>query len=142
MHREERAKHHTPYLPTCTLRTHVGIFPINARTAHHNNNLEPIRIPKISIHNCITHIHTMFLRNATHLLRRSITPSTRASPSLLTSHLVRSYTRGFASAAASAVQEDTIHNSPWSTFPMAPPDPIIGLTEAYLKDNDPNKVRW
>ena len=88
------------------------------------------------------HIHTMFLRNATHLLRRSITPSTRASPSLLSSHLVRSYTRGFASAAASAVQEDTIHNSPWSTFPMAPPDPIIGLTEAYLKDNDPNKVRW
>jgi len=30
--------------------------------------------------------------------------------------------------------------SPWADCPRAPPDPIIGLTEAYLKDDFPNKV--
>lgn len=30
--------------------------------------------------------------------------------------------------------------SPWSAFEMAPPDPIIGLNEAYQKDDFPQKV--
>mmetsp|Transcript_16322 Transcript_16322/g.36239 ORF Transcript_16322/g.36239 Transcript_16322/m.36239 type:complete len:418 (+) Transcript_16322:161-1414(+) len=30
--------------------------------------------------------------------------------------------------------------NPWESFPMAPPDPIIGLTEAYNKDDFPFKV--
>lgn len=30
--------------------------------------------------------------------------------------------------------------SPWSTFEMGPPDPIIGLNEAYQKDDYPGKV--
>jgi len=34
------------------------------------------------------------------------------------------YCRNFSTAAA-----DTGDGSPWSDFPMAPPDPIIGLTE-------------
>lgn len=28
----------------------------------------------------------------------------------------------------------------WAGFAMGPPDPIIGLTEAYLKDTFPRKV--
>ena len=34
--------------------------------------------------------------------------------------------RGFADAA---VDNEVTHESHWSEFPMAPPDPIIGLTE-------------
>lgn len=34
--------------------------------------------------------------------------------------------RGFADAV---VDNDVTHDSHWSQFPMAPPDPIIGLTE-------------
>jgi hypothetical protein len=30
--------------------------------------------------------------------------------------------------------------SPWAKFEMGPPDPIIGLTEAYLKDDFAQKV--
>jgi hypothetical protein len=30
--------------------------------------------------------------------------------------------------------------SPWAGFEMGPPDPIIGLTEAYLKDDFAQKV--
>lgn len=30
--------------------------------------------------------------------------------------------------------------SPWANFEMAPPDPIIGLNEAYQKDDFPQKV--
>ena len=30
--------------------------------------------------------------------------------------------------------------SPWAHFEMAPPDPIIGLNEAYAKDDFPRKV--
>lgn len=31
-------------------------------------------------------------------------------------------------------------SSPWAPFPLAPPDPIIGLNEAYNADSFPNKV--
>lgn len=31
-------------------------------------------------------------------------------------------------------------SSPWASFEMAPPDPIIGLNEAYQKDDFPQKV--
>jgi hypothetical protein len=31
-------------------------------------------------------------------------------------------------------------NSHWTGYDMAPPDPIIGLNDAYLKDSDPRKV--
>ena len=47
--------------------------------------------------------------------------------------------RGFASAQPQELESNGI--SPWSQFPMAPPDPIIGLTEAYLADDSPDKVR-
>lgn len=30
--------------------------------------------------------------------------------------------------------------SPWSSIPMAPPDPILGLSEAFAKDDYPQKV--
>jgi aspartate aminotransferase len=30
--------------------------------------------------------------------------------------------------------------SPWSGFEMAPPDPIIGLNEAFQQDDFPQKV--
>ena len=30
--------------------------------------------------------------------------------------------------------------SPWADYAMAPPDPIIGLNEAYQKDDYPQKV--
>ena len=30
--------------------------------------------------------------------------------------------------------------SPWANYEMAPPDPIIGLNEAYAKDDFPQKV--
>jgi hypothetical protein len=30
--------------------------------------------------------------------------------------------------------------SPWADFEMAPADPIIGLNEAYMKDDFPHKV--
>ncbi len=36
--------------------------------------------------------------------------------------------RGFADAAAVTTEQGG-HSSPWKNFPMAPPDPIIGLTE-------------
>jgi len=45
--------------------------------------------------------------------------------------------RGFADAVA---DNEVTSDSPWAHFPMAPPDPIIGLTEAYLKDDFPDKV--
>lgn len=45
--------------------------------------------------------------------------------------------RGFADAATPATDAKL---SPWTDFHMAPPDPIIGLTEAYLNDDFPDKV--
>src|SRR5438477_13203396 len=30
--------------------------------------------------------------------------------------------------------------SPFSEVPLAPPDPILGLTEAFVSDKNPNKV--
>ena len=30
--------------------------------------------------------------------------------------------------------------SPWEHVPMGPPDPILGLNEAFKQDKDPNKV--
>ncbi|KAL7519919.1 hypothetical protein ACHAWX_004679 [Stephanocyclus meneghinianus] len=88
----------------------------------------------------------MMLRSTTNsLLRRAITlTETRRIAASSTSSLLllraaaSSYTsRSFADAA---VQTVTNGGSPWSHFPMAPPDPIIGLTEAYLKDDFPDKV--
>jgi hypothetical protein len=34
----------------------------------------------------------------------------------------------------------TTASSPWTSYEMAPPDPIIGLNEAYQKDDYPKKV--
>ena len=34
----------------------------------------------------------------------------------------------------------SMSSSPWADYPMAPLDPIIGLTESYNKDDYPNKV--
>jgi len=31
-------------------------------------------------------------------------------------------------------------SSPWASYEMGPPDPIIGLNEAYQKDDFPGKV--
>ncbi|KAL3782079.1 hypothetical protein ACHAW5_000700 [Stephanodiscus triporus] len=45
--------------------------------------------------------------------------------------------RGFADAAAATTVGNT---SPWAHFKMAPPDPIIGLNEAYNSDDFPDKV--
>jgi hypothetical protein len=33
-----------------------------------------------------------------------------------------------------------IISNQWESYEMAPPDPIIGLNEAYQKDTNPNKV--
>lgn len=83
----------------------------------------------------------MLLRTATQsLLRRTIANPRSAQTRTITRHhrhLLPS--RGFASAAVH--DNDKLRSSPWINFPMAPPDPIIGLTEAYLKDDSPNKVR-
>jgi hypothetical protein len=81
---------------------------------------------------------TMILRTAQTLTRRAIQSARHTQPRILPStstiHLnlfapLSCVNRGFASAS-----------SPWKDFPMAPPDPIIGLTEAYLKDDSPDKV--
>mmetsp|Transcript_11675 Transcript_11675/g.25569 ORF Transcript_11675/g.25569 Transcript_11675/m.25569 type:complete len:457 (-) Transcript_11675:1559-2929(-) len=85
----------------------------------------------------------IFLRPATQtLLRRATSSATTAAvrtrsvvvptSSLLSgAYSMRTPTcRGFADDKS----------SPWADFPMAPPDPIIGLTEAYLKDDFPDKV--
>jgi len=91
---------------------------------------------------------TMLLRSTQSLLRRSLINTRSASShvllraagstaaSTLTSTSQTAFaTRGFANTAPKTA-------SPWSNFPMAPPDPIIGLTEAYLNDDYPDKVRW
>lgn len=48
---------------------------------------------------------------------------------------VASVRRGFANTRTAS---DEVN--PWGDFPMAPPDPIIGLTEAYNNDDFPKKV--
>mmetsp|Transcript_17840 Transcript_17840/g.37572 ORF Transcript_17840/g.37572 Transcript_17840/m.37572 type:complete len:480 (-) Transcript_17840:217-1656(-) len=63
-------------------------------------------------------------------------PSPAASPAAFRSSGMTC--RGFADAAAATEQGE--RSSPWKNFPMAPPDPIIGLTEAYLNDDFPQKV--
>mmetsp|Transcript_10048 Transcript_10048/g.18391 ORF Transcript_10048/g.18391 Transcript_10048/m.18391 type:complete len:464 (-) Transcript_10048:244-1635(-) len=92
----------------------------------------------------------IFLRPATQtiLRRATVSASTAAirsrtnvvsgtSSSLLSlsgnniTNLTWDQTRGFADAQRA---------SPWADFKMAPPDPIIGLTEAYLNDDFPDKV--
>ncbi len=35
----------------------------------------------------------------------------------------------------------TVKPSPWEVVPMGPPDPILGLTEAFKKDTDERKAR-
>mmetsp|Transcript_25251 Transcript_25251/g.45426 ORF Transcript_25251/g.45426 Transcript_25251/m.45426 type:complete len:461 (+) Transcript_25251:99-1481(+) len=89
----------------------------------------------------------VFIRPATQtLLRRAASSATAAvrtrnvvpTSSLLSgNNLTWSPTRrGFADAAV----DDHSQRSPWADFHMAPPDAIIGLTEAYLKDDFPDKV--
>ena len=39
-----------------------------------------------------------------------------------------------------AVGRRSLSSSHWTSYEMAPPDPIIGLNEAYQKDTHPNKV--
>lgn len=70
------------------------------------------------------------LRQVTQTLARRTAPARAAQVA------ARSIaTRWFADAAV-----NTSGDSPWSHFPMAPPDPIIGLTEAYINDNFKDKV--
>ena len=77
----------------------------------------------------------VFLRPATQCLLRRVavsgstaTIAQRSSGAYVSSILSRtpSTTRGFADANASPA------SSPWANFQMAPPDPIIGLTEVWL----------
>lgn len=34
----------------------------------------------------------------------------------------------------------TAHFSTWSNVPAGPPDPILGITEAFKADKDPKKI--
>ena len=79
----------------------------------------------------------VFLRPATQcLIRRAAVSGSTATiaqrssgayvSSILSSSRTPSTTRGFADANASPA------SSPWANFQMAPPDPIIGLTEVWL----------
>jgi hypothetical protein len=64
-----------------------------------------------------------------------------ASTSGVFASAVRSYhasTTTTREAAAAAV--DNIAMNPWTDYSMAPPDPIIGLNDAYQKDTSPSKV--
>lgn len=72
-------------------------------------------------------------RRVSPLLRGSGFPSSKAVPST-EQHLniVDRTALRFQSAASAA--------SPWATYEMGPPDPIIGLNEAYQKDDYPGKV--
>ncbi|KAJ7631033.1 pyridoxal phosphate-dependent transferase [Roridomyces roridus] len=47
-------------------------------------------------------------------------------------------TRRTAGAGAGALR--TLHLSTWSTVPAGPPDPILGVTEAFKADKDPRKI--
>lgn len=42
--------------------------------------------------------------------------------------------------AKSLTQKTSSFFSIFAKVPMAPPDPIIGVNQAYLSDKDPNKV--
>ena len=68
-------------------------------------------------------------------LTRSFSPLLRGSglsPSKVVPSMQLQPQRHNSSAAAAA--------SPWATYEMGPPDPIIGLNEAYQKDDYPGKV--
>lgn len=39
-----------------------------------------------------------------------------------------------------ATKVASLNTSPWAKFEQGPPDPILGLNEAYQKDDFPNKV--
>jgi len=43
-------------------------------------------------------------------------------------------------AAANSADASSSSASPWASYEMGPPDPIIGLNEAYQKDDFPGKV--
>ena len=43
-------------------------------------------------------------------------------------------------AASRYVSGTSTTGSQWTSYEMAPPDPIIGLNEAYQKDTHPSKV--
>ena len=71
----------------------------------------------------------LFLRPATQtLLRRAASTSARANtarcvaPAVSARLLDGTNSRGFATA-------DEASSSPWNNFDMAPPEPIVGLTE-------------
>ena len=69
-------------------------------------------------------------------LTRSFSPLLRGSglsPSKVVPSVQLQPQRHNSSAAAAAA-------SPWATYEMGPPDPIIGLNEAYQKDDYPGKV--
>ena len=42
--------------------------------------------------------------------------------------------------ASCRLQSTAASSSPWHNYEMGPPDPIIGLNEAYQKDDFPGKV--
>ena len=87
----------------------------------------------------------MLFRTATQsLLRRTVTNPKSAIAITASRHrrYLVSSSRGFASAAVHDDNRLGSSSSPWLNFPMAPPDPIIGLTEAYLKDDSPDKVSY
>ena len=58
----------------------------------------------------------------------------RAAACVVTTRsLVLQGSRSISSASSSS-------SSPWANYEMAPPDPIIGLNEAFQKDEFPGKV--
>ena len=54
----------------------------------------------------------------------------------------RSVARSCTLRQAAVLRRRALSNaaSPWASFEMAPPDPIIGLNEAFQKDDYPQKV--
>ena len=54
--------------------------------------------------------------------------------------LIQQFVRRASNSSSLRVAAATRCSSHWASFEMGPPDPIIGLTEAYLKDDFANKV--
>ena len=80
-------------------------------------------------------------RRVSPLLRGSGLSSSKSVPSTQ-QHLdiVDRRALRFQSVAAAEHNSSSAVASPWATYEMGPPDPIIGLNEAYQKDDYPGKV--
>ena len=54
--------------------------------------------------------------------------------------VLTSFARPLARQASNRCLARTFSSSPWADYAMAPADPIIGLADAYAKDDFPKKV--